>query len=322
MNKFMVRAALKALGVSLFVIILSRLDWRVLLSTLFTGELSGLLFLGVSLALLFPLLIIKVFRWRLILRNLGIEISQSDGMKYYIIGLFAGAATPGQLGDFVKTIYLSKKGFPGGAAFFGVLYDRSFDIIALAIVLFMGLAFLSGQTVTSPVIIISAVFILILLSLFLWSRTFRNFIAVDLFKYLLPGGIKKRFKQLDVTFDVIKYQLKPKVMLASLFLTLAAYGVIFYRYYLLLAVLKLNIPFPVWFGGVALASFVVLIPISVSGVGTRDAVLIAVFSTVGVEPEKAVAFSLLILLLMVFNGIIGLVAWMKNPLIPKKSLEI
>jgi uncharacterized membrane protein YbhN (UPF0104 family) len=108
-------------------------------------------------------------------------------------------------------------------------------------------------------------------------------------------------------------------MLLSLLLTIIAYGFVYYRYYLLLVTLNLDLPFGIWFGGVTIATFVSLIPISIAGIGTRDIVLIGVFGSVGIEPEKAVAFSLLILLLLVFNGVIGLFLWFKNPLIPKKN---
>jgi len=322
MKRFFLRAALKSLGVALFIIILIRINWGDLLRALFQSEGGNIFYLLFSLAFVVPLLYVKSFRWRLIQKDLGIQISQRDSLRYYIIGLFAGAATPGQLGDFIKTVYLHKKGYPGGSAFFGVLYDRIYDVMALAFVLFFGLALLSETETVLPVIYITAAVILVFLVFFLGARKFRKFITIDLFKHVLPYGIKRQLKKFKIDADVDKYQLRRSTLFLSFLLTLAAYGIVFYRYYLLLLTINLQPPFAVWFGGIALASFVTLIPISISGVGTRDAVLIGVFGTVGIEPEKAVAFSLLILLLMLFNGIIGLVFWMKNPLIPKKNVPL
>ncbi len=322
MKNFFFRIFLKALGVALFIIILSRLNWGQLFRTIFSGNFSNFVYLVFSIILFLPVIYFKALRWRFLLRNLGIEITPNEATRYYMIGLFAGSATPGQLGDFIKTVYLNKKGHPGGAAFFGVLYDRIFDLITLALVVFGGLAMLSGETIDSPLIIIFAVIILVFLLLFLLSTRFRNFIAIDVFKFLLPRGIKDRFKQFDISGDALNYQLKPAKMFFALLLSFFIYGLVFYRYYLLLLTLNLTVPFGVWFGGVAIASFVTLIPVSISGMGTRDAVLIGVFGTVNLAPEKAVAFSLLILLLMIINGIVGFVAWMKNPLIPKSNLPV
>jgi uncharacterized protein (TIRG00374 family) len=226
------------------------------------------------------------------------------------------------LGEFIKTVYLNKKGYPGGASFFSILYDRIYDIIALAFMMFFGLAILSGYEKSELLLYIFASGSMLFLVFFLFSGRFRKFITIDLFKYILPAGIKARLKEFDINKDISRYQMKKSTLAVSFLLTILAYGVVFYRYYLLLITLNLHPPFGIWFGGVTLATFVTLIPISISGIGTRDAVLIGVLGTVGISPEKSVAFSFLILLLMVFNGIVGLCVWMKNPLIPRKKIEI
>lgn len=316
------RIALKSLGVALFILILLKIDLNKLSKTLLSETKGNLPFFLFSLILLIPLLYIKVLRWRWILKDLGIRISQNDALKYYMIGLFAGAATPGQLGEFIKTVYLSKRGYPGGASFFSVLYDRIYDIIALAFIMFFGLAILSGYEKSELLLYIFASGSIIFLIFFLFSGKFRKFITFDLFKYVLPAGIKARLKEFDINKDINRYQLKRSTLAVSFLLTILAYGVVFYRYYLLLLTLNLHPPFGTWFAGVTLATFVALIPISISGIGTRDAVLIGVLRTVGISPEKAVAFSFLILLLMVFNGFVGLCVWMKNPIIPRKKIKI
>ena len=59
----------------------------------------------------------------------------------------------------------------------------------------------------------------------------------------------------------------------------------------------------------AVVGFVQLIPVSVSGLGTRDAALIFLFSQIGVGKEAAVAFSIMKLFVMfVFSGALALAA--------------
>lgn len=322
MKKQIVRLGIKFLGVALFILILLKIDWSKLSNTLLSETKGNIPFFIFSLILLLPLLYIKVLRWRWILKDLNIDLSQKDALKYYMIGLFAGAATPGQLGEFIKTVYLSKKGYPGGASFFSILYDRIYDIIALAFMMFFGLAILSGYEQSELWLYILASIAILFLIFFLFSGKFRKFLIIDIFKYILPAGIKARLKEFDISKDINKYQLKRSTLIVSFILTMLAYGVVFYRYYLLLLTLNLHPPFGTWFGGVTLATFVALIPISISGIGTRDAVLIGILGTAGISPERAVAFSFLILLLMVFNGVVGLFFWMKNPIIPRKTIEL
>ena len=62
--------------------------------------------------------------------------------------------------------------------------------------------------------------------------------------------------------------------------------------------------------GVALANLLALLPITVFGVGTRDAALALVFQQAGGTTEGAVAFSLMILgVAYMLNMAVGSIAW-------------
>jgi hypothetical protein len=55
------------------------------------------------------------------------------------------------------------------------------------------------------------------------------------------------------------------------------------------------------------AAVLALLPISIAGIGTRDAAFVAVFSRCGVDAEHAVAFSSLILVWMLVNCVLFLI---------------
>lgn len=63
----------------------------------------------------------------------------------------------------------------------------------------------------------------------------------------------------------------------------------------------------------SLVVIIELIPVSISGVGTRDAFLIFVLGLIGIGKESAIAFSLLYLLTYWFLGLIGFFFWVKEP---------
>jgi uncharacterized membrane protein YbhN (UPF0104 family) len=65
---------------------------------------------------------------------------------------------------------------------------------------------------------------------------------------------------------------------------------------------------------VALGSLITLLPISISGLGTREAAMIAYLATVGIPAEAALSFSLLVFVTFyVAGGLIGAVAWWIKP---------
>jgi uncharacterized protein (TIRG00374 family) len=60
-----------------------------------------------SLALYFPFIVVKAWRWNMLMHNLGMQVPPIGySMVLYMIGMFVGGATPGQSGDFIKAWYL------------------------------------------------------------------------------------------------------------------------------------------------------------------------------------------------------------------------
>ena len=65
----------------------------------------------------------------------------------------------------------------------------------------------------------------------------------------------------------------------------------------------------------AITNLISFIPITISGLGTREAMLIFLFSLLGLSSEHAVTYSLLVFSVFYIGGaLFGLVAWMINPM--------
>jgi uncharacterized protein (TIRG00374 family) len=104
-------------------------------------------------------------------------------------------------------------------------------------------------------------------------------------------------------------------LLVPLVLTLFAYAFFFGQAYLLALALELDVGLVYLAVALSIAGVITLLPISFSGLGTRDAVLIALFAPLGLAAEQAVAYSTLFFLTFyVWGGILGAVAWQLKPL--------
>ena len=84
-----------------------------------------------------------------------------------------------------------------------------------------------------------------------------------------------------------------------------------------LLAIGLNIPVSFFYlaSCVSISNIISLLPVSVSGIGTRDVLLIALFSQVGLSAESAVGFSFMFLVF--FSGmsaLFGFIAWTLNPI--------
>jgi uncharacterized membrane protein YbhN (UPF0104 family) len=96
---------------------------------------------------------------------------------------------------------------------------------------------------------------------------------------------------------------------------LLAYALFFWQGWLL--ALALDLPLGMVYLAVCLsvAGVAALLPISFSGLGTRDAILILLFAPLGLAAEEAVAFSTLFFLTFyVGGGALGAIAWQVKPL--------
>ena len=70
----------------------------------------------------------------------------------------------------------------------------------------------------------------------------------------------------------------------------------------------------------SISNVVSFIPISISGLGTRDATLIYLFGRVGLHAETAVIFaSFVFIVCFVMSGLMGFVAWLLKPLPLRKE---
>jgi uncharacterized protein (TIRG00374 family) len=108
--------------------------------------------------------------------------------------------------------------------------------------------------------------------------------------------------------------LKWKHILIAIFFTVIAYALFFGQCFLLARGMKLEVPFLTICFAVALGSLVTLIPISISGLGTREAAMIAYLGQYDVSPEVSLGYSLLVFVTFYLaGGIIGAIAWFIKP---------
>jgi uncharacterized protein (TIRG00374 family) len=259
-----------------------------------------------ALLLSIPFFAVKSWRWRLILRKLGINIPNRDAIQLYGAGLFVGQATPGQLGEMVRAHFLWKRGHDPVKAAGSVVVDRILDMIVLALFALGGIAFFTHPWVL--VVLVLATVAAVTLFFFPWGGAWISALTAKLTGrgrlHPLAQGIQKLLIAVQMSMA------DPKAAGFMVVATLTALALNFIRFYLLLAALGLTLPIASFIFGISLANFIGLLPVTIFGIGLREAVLIQVFQSAGQTTEAAIAFSALILLVAyLLNLLWGFVAW-------------
>ena len=302
----------RSIGLILFVIILSKLNLSEIIALL--ANINHFYFIS-ALFLFFPLLVTKAMRWQLLMRAQDITYSLKDTAIMYAAGIYFGGITPGNIGDFIKVFYLKGDGYPFGKSFATVLLDRLFDLVSLFLLGYAGML-LFIAFFERAIIILSCIFVgtVLLVIFFLYKKDFSMVILEYISFHLIPERYRENAKTVfSDLYNGIKILNTNQFVLAT-FITFFAWGIYFVMMYLFALSLGINIPFLYLATCVSISAVITLIPISISGIGTRDATLIILFSYLGLSKESAIAFSMMILFMYFVAGFIGLIAWLKKPI--------
>lgn len=304
---------LRIFGLVLFVIILIKLDLRRVLEIITKVD---LIILAVPLSLVIPLKTLQSWRWRYLLSMQNVSLSLGKSFLVYLGAFYIGAITPARAGEFIKAFYLRKeKNMSLGEGFSNILIDRLQDVLAFAIVGLIGLSLAPlGGTYLYSIIGIAFLFLVIWVFLFRAETTTKK-ISMVLVQSLVPKRYRSSINtQLDSFFTGIGKLSNLRIIVPAL-ATAALTAIAFLQCYLITVSLSISISFVYLAFCVSVASLVSLIPISISGLGTREATMIVLFSRVGLSSESAVSFSLTYLLVFnVFTAVIGAFIWFISPI--------
>lgn len=302
---------LRLAGLVLLVVLLIRLDFSEIGAALQDADLR---LIALAVLCVIPLIAVKTVRWQGILQAQAIRMAFGPALLAYFGSLFVGFLTPGRLGEFIKAVHVQHDcDVPLAQAFSTVLADRLFDLYTLLAV--GSAALLTLALAGYELLAVLGLVVVLTLPLMLFLRD-------DTFGWVRHVGL--RFGAVGRTLFA-EDGILPQIRVGLLHLTwrwtawatgltVVAYGIFFGQCYLLARALDLAVGFvPVMFA-VALGSLVTLIPVSISGLGTREAAMIAYLDTAGISAEAALSFSLLVFVTFyIAGGVIGALAWWIKP---------
>lgn len=304
------------LGRGLGLALLAFLLWRLELAqvTALLRQTDPWLFTLVIAALL-PLIWLKTVRWQVILAGVGLRYALGPAYLAYFGSLFVGLLTPGRLGEFVKATHVQAEcGATMPQALTSVLADRLFDLAALLVVgvlALLTLPFFGGRLGLGLGLILAGTLagsrLLVDRRGFAWLQAFGSRWGRIGRMLLGPQG------WLTQVHAGLRQLTRSQLTMAAA-LTALAYALYFGQCYGLARAMGLGIGFGPATYAVALGSLVTLLPISISGLGTREATIIAYLGAAGVGAEAALGFSLLVFATFYLgSGLLGMVAWWIKP---------
>jgi len=302
-----IRRLLPLIGLLIFGYILTTLDFESI-AHLFSQ--IPLFFLLLSLTCIVPILFMTLLEWQLLLRIHKINMGLFDSLKNILIGYFYGFITPGGIGAYTRTIYMKECTTASmQQCTANIILLNAIDYVSLLVMglvgsVFLGMYFAEFSSYLVPILLL-LVFSGIGLYLFFMKKNF----VERIFQRLLSSSWmqKKNFGD-DTTVSF--YTDFPRIRSLSVPFSVAIAGwmvryVLFYFVGILFGIL---IPwyYVVLFG--ILGDIIGSLPITVYGLGTREATLIGLFSVFHISENAVVSLSLFwFVLVWMFPSVLGAV---------------
>ncbi len=307
---------LPLVGLVIFAVIILNIDTGRLLSILSSADPA---LVSCSILLAVPNIILKSLKWNVIIRSYGTGYSLLKSIRAWLSGFFLGIITPGRIGDLSRALYLRKEtGLSGGKSLTTVFLDRINDIVVLFCFSLAGMAVIAGgmSQGTGLLAYISGAFLIFLvLVAALMRKSIILRVARPLSLRLLPSRYHNVLGRAFHDFYEGLSGMRKPMLGAAVLLCVVTWIISISQFWLLSSAIGLDLPYTFFMGVVPIAVLLDTLPVSFSGIGTRDAALIFFFSLVSIPSESAVSLSLLsFMTTYVVMGAAGAVLWVSNPI--------
>jgi len=224
-------------------------------------------------------------------------------MRIFFVSTFVGTFLPASVGgDAVRAYGLSKEGVAGVDAVASVLMDRLLGVISILIVA------IGGAMLARDLIDIRALFPALALLTILCAAALtvvfspRAAVAAARILALLPRG---RETGVRLVSAIQRYATLHLPMANVLVCSIAVQVLRVLQTYCLGLALGLAVPLGVYFALVPIILLIVLMPITINGIGTAQAGFIWLFGRAGVASAPAFALSVLFLAIAVVGNLPG-----------------
>ena len=272
----------------------------------------NIFFLMIAIIALAPGILLLAYRWKLMISDYK-KISFLESVRIFMFSQTTSIITPSRVGEYGKTFFLRDKKFNlkiGTSAF---LLEKIFDVFFIALFCFVGIMSIKKPINHTLIMVVYIVFFMLLAGMILLlSVSFRkNSFLFGLINKIIPFAKLK-----NLIFDMLSYlekikKDKKKLCLIFAVSFLAWFFLLFEGYLFFWAIgYQSQVSFFTALGLIPIGILIGMIPITIAGMGTRDAAFVMLFSYY-VPAQMIIIFGLLFSLRYFVPALIGLI-WTKR----------
>jgi len=297
-----IRNYFAVIGIGIFIYLLVKLNIISIINEILRAD---IFFIFLAFLIAGVLFFFQTLKWFFIARKQKIEINFSSAFRINLISNFYGFVTPSKMGTIIRADYLKEYAGNIGKGICNFTLDKILDTCSL---FFMAIvfSFIFGKRFAFiPLVYLLVLFLFFMFLTFIFIKKERaEFFLRFFYRKFLPEKMKKKAKMSFESF----YEDMPKKrwLLAAFLINIITWIVTYYVAFIIGISLGINLSFVYFLSIIPVGTIVALIPITINGLGTREATLIGLFGLFGVSPEKVFSMSVInIFITMIIPSIIA-----------------
>jgi len=303
-----------AVSVGLIAYLLSRVGADQVVEAMRSAS-TNYLYLLIALVLYFGAIAVGSVKWQILLNAQGIEVPLGNLLSYTFVGLFFGNFLPTNVGgDLVRGYDLARDTRLPAEAAISVLVDRMVGLIAfvfVAVVMALLVVYSAGQVALWEVGLLAVIALLGLCGVF--ALMLSNRLRAQVRRLFNLGLLSSLAPLYDRLSDALSAYRRSYAALAQGFLiSILVLTIGSVVNYLIAVALGGGISLLHIFLFTPLITFVLLIPISIGGIGLNQSAYVFFFNLVGVPEEKSLVISLIMQAIIIVASLPGGVLWWRQ----------
>lgn len=286
-----VKKILPIIGIIVLIYILYTLDFQEIVAIF--SDINPLYSFLCFFAIV-PLILLANIEWQLILKKQKIHVSFFYSIKNFFIGYFYGFITPGAFGAYTRAMYLSHESkTPVPKCVSNIIILNTLDYIALLLLGAIGAVYLSSVFPNLFLIILAIIVILVTLLLFFLKKRKSKIVFTKIIQLKMFATMKDRLENsIDSFFEDLP---RFRDVLLPFGISLFGWIIKYIELYFISRLFSIEVPFIYFILILAVGDVIASAPISIYGIGTREAALIPLFSMFSltfITNEQIVSLSL------------------------------
>ena len=251
---------------------------------------------------------VMILRWVLLLRASGNTISTGDATRLFLVSSFVGSFLPAGVGaDAARAYGLARENTTGSEALASVAVDRLLGVVSLVLMAIIGVIAWAPQGRTDWRIAAAIVAALVACVAVFWAN--------EWMRWIIPARRHEGFltrRVLRLTDAVGRYREHRGVLVHVLAWSIVVQVMRITQAYVLALGLGMTVPYTYFLLFMPLGLLMLLLPISISGFGLPQAMIVWLLQPMGVPDIQALALATLIVLTGLAGNLPGLYLWLRK----------